>query len=134
MSARLEELSSQEAIALVSPGGVGRLALCTASGPQIYPITYAFHDGSVVFRTATYTMLGTQVRDHQKVAFEVDELDHDTRTGWSVVVAGMLAVVDDPDEVTRLREAVNLEPWAAGSRQLLVRIEPYSVTGRRVVN
>ena len=49
------------------------------------------------------------------VAFEVDAADEATRTGWSVVVRGVLAESTDPVHLARLR-ALPLYPWAPGER------------------
>ena len=61
-------------------------------------MTYAADtDGNVVFRTGTHTVL-TKV-DLEQVAFEIDGVDEQTRTGWSVCVHGVgreITDVDDP--------------------------------------
>jgi uncharacterized protein len=53
------------------------------------------------------------------------------RTGWSVVVRGALAEVTDPGDLERLR-ALPLYPWAPGDKARYVRVQPVSVTGRRI--
>ena len=65
------------------------------------------------------------------VAFELDDLDFTTRTGWSVVVRGRAQVVDD--------EAAGeydkwFDSWAVrdGARTIWVRIVADEVSGRRL--
>ena len=63
-------------------------------------------------------------------ALEADELDDRLSTGWSVVVVGRAEQVQDPAEIASLFGRMR-QPWAPGSRPLLVRIAPAEVTGRR---
>lgn len=127
----LEEMSYDECRARLIEESVGRVALCTPSGPQIVPVNYAVDDDAVVFRTAPYTVLGTHGRGAQ-LAFEVDQLDHESRTGWSVIAVGRAAVVDNPVDLARFRVHDGPRPWAAGARQLHLRLPWTSLTGRRV--
>jgi uncharacterized protein len=124
------DMSAQECRDRLGAGGVGRVAFCAPDGPQIYPVTFSVVDEDVVFRVAPYTRLGMHVPG-QDVAFEVDEVDHARRDGWSVVVKGRATPVDDPDEILRLRRQ-GPQPWAPGQRHLYLRIRPRSVTGRSV--
>jgi nitroimidazol reductase NimA-like FMN-containing flavoprotein (pyridoxamine 5'-phosphate oxidase superfamily) len=64
------------------------------------------------------------------VALEIDELDDRLSSGWSVVVQGRAEQVDDKSELADLFHHVR-DPWAPGSRPVLVRITPSQVTGRR---
>lgn len=63
------------------------------------------------------------------VAFEVDDLDEDTHTGWSVTVVGRTTRLAPAD-----REQVTATPvpWAAGPRLHLLRITPVRIDGRRL--
>lgn len=84
----------------------------------------------VVFRTNPGTKLDAAA-ELPPVAFEVDAVDEGTRTGWSVLVRGTLAEVTDPDDLERLH-ALPLSPWAPGAKARYVRVEPASVSGRRI--
>ena len=113
-------------------GGVGRLALCTALGPTIYPVNFTVDAHAIVFRTGAYSDLSTFVR-HADAAFEIDYIDSGTRRGWSVVVKGRTEVVEDPAEIDRLRELGHEpRPWAEGLRRMYVRIPWREITGRSV--
>ncbi|MFF5017314.1 helix-turn-helix domain-containing protein [Streptomyces sp. NPDC001165] len=123
-------LRTGECRALLATHGVGRLAITTASGPVIVPVNYSVVDGAIVFRTergATPALaMGCQV------AFEVDRIDDAFSQGWSVLVRGPAHAVTDPEERRRLTERAYSTPWAGGSRSLWVRIDPFTVTGRRI--
>jgi uncharacterized protein len=72
---------------LLESQSVGRLAWQAADGPQILPVTYAWHEGTIIFRTSPYGVLSELIRPTE-VALEIDDLDQKTRQGWSVVVQG----------------------------------------------
>jgi nitroimidazol reductase NimA-like FMN-containing flavoprotein (pyridoxamine 5'-phosphate oxidase superfamily) len=113
-------------------GGVGRLALCTPLGPTIYPVNFTVDAHSVVFRTSTYSELSMFLR-HADVAFEIDAIDWGTRRGWSVVVKGRAEMIEEPEEIDRLRELGHEpRPWAKGLRRAYVRIPWREITGRVV--
>ncbi|MGW1159747.1 helix-turn-helix domain-containing protein [Streptomyces sp. NPDC002519] len=127
---KFTELDPRECWDLLSTHGVGRLAVPTASGPVIVPVNYSVVEGAVVFRTHLHAA-PARARGSQ-VAFEVDRVDGALSEGWSVLVRGPADAVTDPDSVRRLQEGAHSKPWAGGRRELWIRIEPLSVTGRRI--
>jgi hypothetical protein len=86
-------------------------------------------DGNVFFRTGLYGDLAESAAGGA-VALEADELDDRLHSGWSVVVLGEAEQVQDPDELAALFRRLP-QPWAPGSRPVLVRIVVSQVTGRR---
>ncbi|WP_406173866.1 helix-turn-helix domain-containing protein [Streptomyces canus] len=124
------ELSTDECRALLGTHGVGRIAVTTESGPGIVPVNYSVSEGAIVFRTASGTT-PSPASGHQ-VAFEVDRIDDAFSRGWSVLVRGRARTVTDPDEAHRLADQAYSKPWAGGSRDLWVRVEPDTITGRRI--
>lgn len=127
---RLEELDVDTCLGLLSRHHFGRVAVTDENGPVILPVNYLVDRGSVVFRTAQGTKLDAAVRV-DRVAFEVDEIDEAARTGWSVVVRGVLEEVADREELERLR-LQPLEPFTGGERERFVRVWSASITGRRI--
>jgi uncharacterized protein len=126
---RLEEISKQQCLELLASKKVGRVAFCTTSGPVVLPVNYTVHDGTVLFRTSSYSSLAGHLRD-SPAAFEVDEVDDDTQSGWSVLLQGHASFVEFPDlPPDRLDRP---EPWADGSRMLHIRLTPRELTGRRL--
>jgi nitroimidazol reductase NimA-like FMN-containing flavoprotein (pyridoxamine 5'-phosphate oxidase superfamily) len=128
----LELIPREESLRLLAGQAVGRLAFNISDQPMILPVNYALVDGFVVFRTAEGTKL--DVLPTTKVAFEVDQFDPETRTGWSVVVQGRPEeITTDPNWfVKRLRDAA-VSSWATGDRDHYVRIIPHAVSGRRIL-
>ncbi len=119
--------------ALLAAGVVGRVAMATPVGPRIVPVNYSVHGEAIVFRTAPYSELSTYGWDTE-LAFEIDHLDYEAHQGWSVVALGRAHVVDDPDEVQRIREAWNPRPWAPGTRNLYVKLVWRELSGVRIGN
>ncbi len=125
------ELTEQECRDLLSRHVVGRVALSTPGGPRIVPVNYALHDNSVVFRTAPYSELGTYGWDAE-LAFEVDQIDEERHSGWSVIALGRGSLIEDTDELSQIRGRMDPHPWAGGSRQLYMRLTWRTLTGRRI--
>jgi chemotaxis signal transduction protein len=124
----LIEIDEAESWNLLSAMPVGRIAWMSSDGPVIVPVNFLVHDRSVVLRTSAYSMLVREA-DDSVVAFEVDEIDPVTRSGWSVLLRGRAHV--------RFRDALGdalpaVETWAEGSRSMVVVVDVEDITGRRV--
>jgi nitroimidazol reductase NimA-like FMN-containing flavoprotein (pyridoxamine 5'-phosphate oxidase superfamily) len=126
----ISEIPSAECLALLGGSGVGRVAFVGRTGLVIHPVNYLVDRDTIVVRTSPYTLLAENASG--QVAFEVDELDPWLSAGWSVLVTGRCAPVDDPDEAAALRKGERLHSWAEGQRNLFLRITPQQITGRRV--
>ena len=121
--ARCEELLQSQS--------VGRLAWQAADGPQILPVTYAWHEGTIIFRTSPYGVLSELIRPTE-VALEINDLDQKTRRGWSVVVQGRAQGVAEPDQLVQMWTVGGVVPWASGIRNVFIQITPRKITGRVV--
>jgi uncharacterized protein len=97
--------------------------------PAVEPVNFVLDDGAIVFRTARGGKLAAVRR--AVVAFQADDLDPVTRSGWSVTVVGLSQEVTEAAEVARLG-GLGLETWAPGTRDHFIRIMPDVVTGRRL--
>ena len=130
---RLMELGREECLRLLGAQTVGRLVVLTPAGtPVIRPVNYALDPASqsVVFRCAAGTKLVSLMRAAH-AWFEIDAIDEATRTGWSVIVAGVTEAVTRSEEVRRL-ESLALDSWAAGPEAKWFRIRARVVSGRRI--
>jgi uncharacterized protein len=127
----LEELTVDECRELLASRRVGRLALDTPGGLRIYPLNYSMQQDDIVFRTLPYGQVANNAVD-AKVAFSVDQLDDDMRSGWHVLAVGTCRRIEAPDEVRLIRDEADPEPWVAGQRTLYFRIEWDDLTGRRL--
>ena len=125
------ELHLRECVELLASGTVGRVAIGTPRGPHIVPVNYVVDRESVVFRTSPYGVLGRSAWPC-RLAFEVDEIDPASSSGWSVVANGLAERLDDPVEIGTLRAFRDPQPWADGIRRMYVRLPWDSLTGRRV--
>jgi len=130
-----EELDEEQCLALIAPGGIGRIAYASRFGPAVLPVNYTLQDGSIVFRTARRSPLDEDLRTgitgaDYRVAFEIDHIDPAGRQGWSVLIQGPAHLVTDPREEAVLGSIV--ESWAPGDRELLIRISLTRITGRRI--
>ena len=125
-------IGPEQCVQLLTEHSIGRVAWQAAEGPQILPVTYAWFEGTVAFRTSPYGVLSELMRPTE-VAFEVDEFDEDHHHGWSVVVHGRAQTVAEPSELIRMWTISGVVPWASGIRNLFIQITPHRLTGRRVV-
>jgi len=127
----LQTLSPVECFDLLEPGGVGRVAFISAGEIVILPVNFAMARNSIVFRTAPDTLLA--VYADAKVSFEADLLDDALHEGWSVLVLGHAHKVTDERDIKHLEDRTHLKPWAAGARDVYVRIAPTRISGRRIL-
>jgi uncharacterized protein len=126
----MEELHHDECRKLLAERHLGRLAIADFGGPVIFPVNYVFDQDLVIFRTDPGSKLDAAT-ERESVAFEIDAIDEATRTGWSVVVRGIMGDITDTTHLERLR-ALPLYPWAPGAKTRYVRVRPLSMTGRRI--
>ncbi|WAZ19509.1 pyridoxamine 5'-phosphate oxidase family protein [Streptomyces cinnabarinus] len=126
------ELDRQECLRLLAKAPVGRIVHTRRALPAVLPVNFRLaDDGAVLLCTAADSELVRAV-DGAVVAFEADEVDPATQSGWSVVVTGCAAVVTDPAETARLK-GVGPRSWVPSPDEVFVRIEPELVTGRELV-
>ena len=124
----LEILDEDTCWRLLDMHVIGRVGLNVNGAPAILPVNYRVVGGNIVFATGPGLKLDA-ARHAQTFAFEVDDVDEKTRSGWSVLVVGTAAELDAP---TRQLCAA-MDPWAGGDRSHLVRIEIELMSGRRTV-
>ncbi len=124
----LRTLSPPECFGLLELGGIGRVGFASADGIMMLPVNFALAGKTIIFRTAPDTLLALYANG--QVSFEVDHLDEARRAGWSVLVHGHAHKIADEREVQRLEDRTHLEPWAAGARDVYVRIAPTRISGR----
>jgi nitroimidazol reductase NimA-like FMN-containing flavoprotein (pyridoxamine 5'-phosphate oxidase superfamily) len=124
----LERLSRKECLTLMSRRSFGRLAYIARAGvPDIVPVNYVMDGEDVLISSAPGPKLQAAERGDQ-VAFEVDHVDEESRTAWSVVMVGTIERVPTADA-----RAPRPDTWAGGSRRHLMRIRPSRIDGRRLL-
>ena len=112
---------------------LGRLGFVLDGELCILPVNHTVDGVDICFRTSGDSKLEA-ASDHDRVAYEVDEFDPATRTGWSVLVQGTAVIVTEQDELDRL-EGSAARPWVPQLRAgySWVRVRTQSITGRELV-
>jgi nitroimidazol reductase NimA-like FMN-containing flavoprotein (pyridoxamine 5'-phosphate oxidase superfamily) len=123
---QLVELTREDSLCRLAEATYGRIVFTEKAMPAIRPINHIVADGTVIVRTR----LGNRPLGPRGVvvAYEADDIDPVEHRGWSVIVTGLAAPVQDSDEVTRFEQL--LRPWVNGCPDNeIIRIEPRFVTG-----
>jgi len=127
----LAELTPAGCRELLAPGGVGRFLFVTERGPVAVPVNYGMLGGDIVFRTSDAGCVAAAARPGSLVSFSVDRIDDALAEGWSVLASGDAVVLPDPAG-RAVAARLGIEPWAGGQRDLVLRLTPREVTGRRI--
>lgn len=133
MTRSLDVIPAAECYALLATQEIGRLGVNAGHQLLIIPVNYGLDGTTIVIRTHPGTTLSAAARAN--VAFEVDEIDVRSRSGWSVLVRGLAEEVGPehgPAMVERTH-AVDVAPWAPGEHGNWLRVIPQGISGRRVV-
>lgn len=126
----LEIIEEDACWELVASKQIGRLAVSIANDPDVFPLNYRVDDKSIVLQTLPGLKLAAAVLGNP-VAFEIDDIDEETHTGWSVVIHGYGQEINQVED--RLHaEDLQVKPWASGEKGRYIRILPDRVSGRRV--
>jgi nitroimidazol reductase NimA-like FMN-containing flavoprotein (pyridoxamine 5'-phosphate oxidase superfamily) len=128
-SGKLVEMPPDECARLLGELSVGRVAWTGPAGPTVLPVNYVLVDDEIWFRTTAHSSFASEI-DDQPVAFQIDDVDDFTRSGWSVLLRGTAHIVFDANRLPRTWPG--LETWPEGTRALHVVIEPRMLTGKRL--
>lgn len=129
---RLEVLSEAECFRLLAAAPVGRVVYTDRALPAISVVNHVLHEGEIVFRSLAGGKLDAATR-RSVVAFQVDSVDAEHETGWSVVALGEATRVTDRVE-TELLSTLPLRTWLTPvDTGAFVRIRIQLVSGRRLV-
>jgi len=128
----LEAIEPWQCWDLLTTQPFGRLSFTGHSGvPVIVLVNYVIDGETVVLRSGRGPKLNAASRG-DLVAFEADEIDVATRTGWSVLGVGEAYEVTDPRRLTSLRARMP-EPWAAPARDgHTIAVPLQRLTGRKL--
>ncbi|TIC85659.1 pyridoxamine 5'-phosphate oxidase family protein [Nocardioides sp. GY 10127] len=121
------QIEVEECWDLLASATVARLGWNAPDGPVILPVNIAVEGRTVTLRTSSASAMTRQV-DDSPVALEVDDVDGETRTGWSVLVRGVASTTFEGVDA-----GSSAEPWLDGAKPVTITIRPREVTGRRVV-
>ncbi len=126
----LVELTRGECLGLLAGGVIGRVVFTDRALPTVQPVNYVLDHEEIIFRTANGSKLAAAARN-AVVAFQLDEFDVTTRSGWSVLGVGEAYEVVDP---ARLAELADLQPdpWVPDHDAHTLCIPLGILTGRQV--
>ena len=126
----LHRLSRDECLTLMESVPVGRIVYTRRALPAVELVNFVLDEGDIVIRTDGSGKLAAATRG-AVVAFEADELDPASQSGWSVTAVGPSSAVTDPGELARL-QTIGLTSWASGARDHFIRISPVMLNGQRL--
>lgn len=129
--ARFSALDDGDCRDLLRTHTIGRVGWQSEAGPTILPVNYHLDGNEIIFRTSPNSLLGA-LTDGVRVAFEVDEFDADTETGWSVLARGEISVPSSEDDRAWLWRNDPPVPWAGKDRVEFVAIGISELSGRIV--
>ncbi|TDO48331.1 transcriptional regulator with XRE-family HTH domain [Kribbella sp. VKM Ac-2571] len=123
----LDPMRKEECRRLIEAGSVGRIAYHGVDGLVVIPVNYCTLGELIVFRTAADSAVAQY--DLEPIVFELDAFDEAMHDGWSVMVNGTVRPAVDT-EIASVHDRV--EPWAGGTRDTYMVIDPHRTTGRRI--
>ncbi|MFB9857087.1 pyridoxamine 5'-phosphate oxidase family protein [Paenarthrobacter aurescens] len=110
---------------------IGRIALINDDEPEIFPVNYVPNYGTLLFRTGPGTKHNA-LREGAVVVLEADGFNRYGTIAWSVILKGTPEFVTQPEDIQEAVDA-GLSPWQPGTKDILVRITPAKISGRRFV-
>ena len=126
----LSELPPAECEERLRRSELGRLGVVIDGRPAVFPVCHVYLDGMLAFPSRAGTKLHAAL-SWPFVAFEVDGIDPDGTTGWSVMIAGHAEEITDPATRARLA-AARTAPWQTDPSLRWIRVVPSEITGRRI--
>ncbi|GII55846.1 pyridoxamine 5'-phosphate oxidase [Planotetraspora thailandica] len=109
---------------------IGRIVYTDRALPAVQPVSFHLDGERIIIRTSRGSKLALAAGD-AVVAFQTDEYDAESGTGWSVTVVGRAKSVVDPDEVMALGR-LPLNPWAPVGPDHFIVVDLQQLSGRRI--
>lgn len=128
----MEKLSPDKCLELLALHRVGRIVYRDDEGPIALPVNYALAGSDIVFRIEESAKKAAM--SQPGVGFEVDFVDRDMRSGWSVLVRGTAEEIPLEQVPAALQIMPNgpPQPWATGVHNVWVRVVRRRFTGRQL--
>ena len=127
-SSVLARLDRSSCLAMLGTRPFGRLVFTHRALPDVLPVNYRLDGESVLIRLVSGSTAAAAARD-SVVAFEVDDIDISSRSGWSITVVGHAHEITESGELGRAR-SLGLVSWAGDDRDHFVSVAVERVTGR----
>jgi hypothetical protein len=123
------ELDRSECLRLLAGAVIGRVVNTENALPVAHPVTFALTGEEIVFRTAADGRLAAAATG-AVVAFQVDDIDAERCTGWSVLGIGQAYQLTDVLCGTPLTDQ-DARANGGATTACLIRIPLSRLTGRR---
>lgn len=126
----MSALSASECVQHLRNAPIGRLAYVEDGWPAVSPVNFQLIDDDIVIRSLPGNKYSA-ARRGDVVCFEIDGIDDESRTGWTVIVHGKLEEITSPDD---LRQAWDNDPdpWVRGTKWHWIRVAPIAMSGRKI--
>jgi nitroimidazol reductase NimA-like FMN-containing flavoprotein (pyridoxamine 5'-phosphate oxidase superfamily) len=130
---RMRDTTREQALRQLASVRVGRVGFTSRALPALRPVSHLVDRGNVIIRSheGWEIVNAASTERGAVVAYEADDLDVTSRTGWSVLVVGLARLIEDPQEADRYRR--DLPPLVAGDGGSVIRIYPELVSGFELV-
>lgn len=129
--ADLVEIDRAECLRLLATADLGRVIYTEGAMPAAHPVTYVLDGEEIVFRSAGGPTLVAATRG-AVVAFQVDQIDAQDHTGWSVLGIGQAYEVTDRSRQSALVRLLH-SPWPPTRGGHTISMPLARLTGRRLV-
>ncbi len=113
---------------LLAAVAVGRVVFTASAMPAAQPVAFLIDDDEIVFRASG--PIGAARKD--VVAFEADDIDPHTLTGWSVLGVGETYEIRDPARLARLTGLPLTVLGTVSPQSTVIAIRLRQLTGQRV--
>ena len=125
-------LSRDDCLALLRTTSIGRVALSIDALPVVMPVNFAMFGDDIVFRPMVDEKLSRSAGD-VVLAFQVDNFDLASHTGWSVLVQGVASEIVEAELIERCRALTRPPSGIALDARRFVKLATCTIAGRRVV-
>jgi nitroimidazol reductase NimA-like FMN-containing flavoprotein (pyridoxamine 5'-phosphate oxidase superfamily) len=125
----MEALSRSESLGLLSSQTICRVVFSSEGLPMAFPVNTIVKEADVFFCSAPGSKLDKAIA-HSVMTIEADHWNQLSHTGWSVLVTGRSEMVTDNALSSAVRR--ELEAWAPGPHDQVVRVPSTYVSGRRL--
>ena len=125
-----QQLTQEECIAILQHATSGVLSVLGDDGyPYGVPLSFAYHDGRLVFHSAVSGHKVDAIANHPKASFTVisadDVVPQEITTYYrSVIAFGRASIVEDRDEKVRLLHVLGERYWPGHDADIADEIAP----------
>ncbi len=123
LSGHFLDIDEADCRRLLRERGVGRVSWRSGTETLVLPVCYVVDRDRIVIRTRPGTVIA-DLAQGADVSFQIDEIDPETATGWSVLVQGRAELETGDVALPR--------PWVPGPNPIVISIAATRATGRIV--